>query len=152
MGFNTFNKQRTTGEFVYALMDNNIIFYVGITSNLGYRYKQHFADWLICGEYIYKMRMVGKYPEVLVLGIYDSVYEAEAAEHTAIRLLSSLGIKLCNHHQNPHHNYIERDRIGIAEIKVKRMPQKLFKLLINTAIEEYNKFRKWETRPITSSR
>lgn len=142
MSYNTFRGRKTDGLFVYGLTDKDVIFYIGITGFLRSRYKQHFTDTLLCSEYIYQMRMEGRYPGIVILGIFDTHQQAEIAEHSIIRCLSHLGNKLLNNHQNPHTNKLQYETKATVG-RPKNMPPELLNNLIHNAIEEYNQFRQW---------
>ena len=107
MALNTFNsKIQDRSTYVYGLLDKDKVFYIGITDYIYYRYKQHWHEYL-CSNYIGNMRIKGEYPNIAIYGAFKDLRCAEAAEHSLIRYLSSIGHNLCNRHQNPHSNVIK---------------------------------------------
>lgn len=147
MSYNTFAGEIPKDSvYVYGLTDNNNVFYIGITSYITFRYKQHFSEHL-CSNYIANMKIKGHYPGIMIFGAFTVFGQAEAAEHSLIRAFYLMGHKLCNYHQNPKDNIIKRIPID-SNIKLNRMPQNLHKQIISEAIEHYKQFRSWQPLPV----
>lgn len=125
--------------YVYGLYNDDYLFYIGVTENLYVRYKSHFSEYL-CSAYIMQMRLKDNYPNVKIFGAFNGYQQAEAAEHSLIRLHCLLKHKLCNHHQNDKDNKLITPRTNSTP---KRMPQNLHIKIIDEAIDNYKKYRQW---------
>ena len=129
-------KIKDNSTFVYGLTNGSYVFYVGVTSYLYYRYKQHFSEQL-CKDYIANMRIKGEYPNII---IYE---QAEAVEHSLIWHFNINNHRLCNYHQNGYENRIISLPVDKG-IKITKMPAKAHYEIIDNAINKYKNFREWQ--------
>lgn len=148
MAINTFNYTPASDcNIVYGLLDNGKVFYIGITKYLHSRYTQHIGEGP-ASDYIYWMRLDGRWPEVKIFGMFDQYYgQAQAAEHSLISLFAQLNQPLCNYHQNPRHNQI----VPVRPDRTEKPPRRNGKFLSDTidkAIKDYMNFRNWEVTPL----
>ena len=125
--------------YVYGLLNEDYVFYIGITAYIEFRYKQHFSD-LHCANYIRAMKVKGKEPKIIIYGAFQTIAEAYAAEHCLIRNFYLMGNKLCNNDQNPYDNQIHIDFIK----DVPKSKPKEYRKMIDNAINDYKIFRKWK--------
>lgn len=147
MAYNSFPRTIPKGgKIVYGLMDGDYVFYVGITVFLRSRYQQHYSEGPAC-KYIYNMRREGRHPGIIIFGVFDIYGQAEAAEHSLIRMYAAQKHKLCNYHQNPQSNQLILPRPEVEKLNKKR-PSKLLGNLVKKAMEDYQEFRNWTPTPI----
>jgi len=138
MGYNTFKTIPDNCGYVYGLLDEGNVFYVGITDYILFRYKQHFIE-PTCSNYIRAMLIAGKMPGCVIYGMYNTASELLAAEHSLICHFASIGNKLCNIDQNPITNRIITPFDG--SVKVPRCKKYSSNKIIEPAIEKYKQYR-----------
>lgn len=122
------------GYCLYTLSDNGKVIYVGITSWLMQRYRQHCTiRWNEIGNYVYWMKHRRCLPDLNIVEVFDSKQEAEYAENVLIEYFVSIDHKLCNNDRNPLYN---RYIMCISHEKAPRLGL-YAKNKVNTAINNY---------------
>lgn len=91
--------------YIYTLSHNGSVFYVGISKNVGKRFRGHLSCQDMCtGDKIYWIRHAGELPTLEILNAVRTQREAEGIETSIIRHLCIMHNKLCNVDINPNYN------------------------------------------------
>jgi predicted GIY-YIG superfamily endonuclease len=133
--------------YLYALTNNDVVFYIGISRFPQERFKQHCGSGDICtSNYVYWMKYNNIMPSILLVDTFNNQRIAELAERSLIRYHALIKHKLCNEEFNPIRNRFincipeKRERLkrfkdGYSSILIKEAKNKMDKL-------EYSKFYK----------
>lgn len=102
-------------QFIYSLVDNGTVFYIGRTANVALRYKQHLNIKTKghTNAYIAEMLKSNRLPEIIVI-YYLPVHEAEIKEKELISLFSMAGHTIVN---KQHHKFSKNAITDISNIK-----------------------------------
>ena len=123
-------------SYVYALLNNGVVFYVGKTNDIHKRYLAHFSD-IQCRNYIQHMRLRNDIPELKILHRSYNRYNTHDAEieKTFIIYFSSMGNKLCNSVYNNKTNIYKLE--SILDMRFPSIKKNIKLEIVNKAIKEY---------------
>src|ERR1039457_2305380 len=87
--------------YLYALTNNDVVFYIGISRFPQERFKQHCGSGDICtSNYVYWMKYNNIMPSILLVDTFNNQRIAELAERSLIRYHALITHKLCNEAKN----------------------------------------------------
>lgn len=129
--------------FVYSLIDNGRVFYIGCTTDLSKRYAQHCTVQAKSKTYLYIQNMLlkGRLPDIKLIACLE-IGAAYAKEAQLIIAFRESGHKLINEVRNSTINTLD---VLINDFKIKPFipPSILDRIIQNqeNAISHYNRFQ-----------